>query len=100
MRWLKKCLDSLQVQTYPNVEVVVVDNASSDDSCAYLAKNPQSKMLSSVGPLARYVLFFSRPVVLFRRPIVGLGLLFMKTAEYMAGAIGYLGSRGSISRQG
>ncbi len=67
---------------------------------AYLAKNPQSKMLSSVGPLARYALFFSRPVVLFRHPIVGLGLLFMKTAEYMAGAIGYLGSRGNISRPG
>jgi glycosyltransferase involved in cell wall biosynthesis len=55
----------------------------------YLAKNPQSKLGSSSGPLARYRLFFSRPGHLFRQPLTGLGMLTLKTAEYAAGALGY-----------
>ena len=31
---LAECLDSLFAQTWPNLEVIVVDNASSDDSIA------------------------------------------------------------------
>jgi GT2 family glycosyltransferase len=31
-RWLKRCLTSLQQQTYPNVEIIVVDNGSTDNS--------------------------------------------------------------------
>ena len=38
-KWLKKCLDSLRSQTYKNFEIVFVDNASSDDSIAYVEKN-------------------------------------------------------------
>ncbi len=37
-RWLKKCLGSLQNQTYKKAEIVVVDNASSDGSIEYLNK--------------------------------------------------------------
>ncbi len=33
-RYLQTCLDALLAQTYPAVEVIVVDNASSDDSAA------------------------------------------------------------------
>ena len=36
---LSECLDTLSKSTYPNLEVVVVDNASSDGSAAHLAQN-------------------------------------------------------------
>ncbi|MDO8515114.1 MAG: glycosyltransferase family 2 protein [bacterium] len=38
-KWLKKCLDSLKSQTYKNFEIIMVDNASTDDSVAYVKKN-------------------------------------------------------------
>jgi len=39
----------------------------------------------------RYKLYFSEPQKLFSNPIVGAGMLFMKTAEFAAGGLGYLG---------
>lgn len=44
---LKDCLDSLQAVTYPSLEVVVVDNASTDNSLAVLAQFPGIKVLQS-----------------------------------------------------
>lgn len=38
-KWLKKCLDSLYAQTYRNFEIIFVDNASADDSVAFVEKN-------------------------------------------------------------
>jgi glycosyltransferase involved in cell wall biosynthesis len=43
--------------------------------------------------LSRYSLFFSHPQKLFANPILGLGMLFMKTCEFGAGALGYLTSK-------
>jgi hypothetical protein len=40
--------------------------------------------------LKRYVLFLSHPVKLFKNPVLGLGVLFMKTCEFGFGAFGYL----------
>lgn len=40
--------------------------------------------------LARYKLFFSKPGKLFRDPLVGCGMLFMKTCEFGAGILGYI----------
>lgn len=40
----------------------------------------------------RYKLFFSNPKKLFKNPVVGLGMLFMKTMEFMVGGIGYIGN--------
>lgn len=44
---LPACLTSLTTQTYPELEVVVVDNASTDDSAAVLARYPDVRVLSS-----------------------------------------------------
>lgn len=47
-RWLKKCFDSLTSQTYSNIEIISVDNGSSDDSIQYIQENyPQVKALST-----------------------------------------------------
>ena len=40
--------------------------------------------------LKRFGLFFSHPLKLFRNPILGIGVLFMKICEFGFGAIGYL----------
>lgn len=51
--------------------------------------NEQSfKKQSSI--LNRYVLYFSKPQKLFVNPLIGSGMLFMKTSEFFAGGIGYL----------
>lgn len=38
-KWLKQCLDSLLQQTYPAVEIIVVDNASTDGSREFISKH-------------------------------------------------------------
>jgi glycosyltransferase involved in cell wall biosynthesis len=40
--------------------------------------------------LKRYSLFFSKPKKLFKKPIIGVGLIFMKALEFGAGGLGYL----------
>ncbi|HQE92141.1 MAG TPA: glycosyltransferase family 2 protein [Anaerolineae bacterium] len=42
---LPVCLDSLQRQTYPYVEVIVADNGSQDDSCKILKRYPDVRLL-------------------------------------------------------
>ena len=39
MKWLKKCLSSLSAQTYRPIEIIVVDNKSSDNSLEYIKKH-------------------------------------------------------------
>jgi glycosyltransferase involved in cell wall biosynthesis len=43
--------------------------------------------------LRRYRLFISQPSKLFRKPLIGIGMLFMKTCEFLAGGTGYLLAR-------
>lgn len=50
-------------------------------------KNEFSTQLSLVN---RYKLFLSNPKKLFKNPILGFGVLFMITAEFFFGGIGYL----------
>lgn len=38
----------------------------------------------------RYLLFFRNPTRLFSNPIIGLGVLFMKSLEFFLGATGYI----------
>lgn len=40
--------------------------------------------------IARYKLFFSRPKLLFRNPLLGVGMLAMKACEFVAGGVGYI----------
>jgi glycosyltransferase involved in cell wall biosynthesis len=61
---------------------------------AYFQQNPDvSPVTAPSGPLSRYKLFFSRPGKLFRNPVIGVGMLVLKTAEYAGGGLGYLGAR-------
>ena len=41
-------------------------------------------------PVNRYILYFSKPEQLFKNPVVGFGMLFMKTFEFAAGGFGYI----------
>lgn len=60
----------------------------------YFKNNPTSSPVTDAsGPLARYRLFFSRPGKLMKNPILGTGMLMLKTAEYAAGGLGYVSSR-------
>jgi len=38
-KWLKRCLDSLAGQTYKNFEIILVDNASADESVEFVKNN-------------------------------------------------------------
>jgi glycosyltransferase involved in cell wall biosynthesis len=60
-------------------------------ACNFFLTNPtQSALTDQSGPLARYKLFLSRPKKLFERPIIGIGMLFLKTVEYASGGFGYM----------
>jgi glycosyltransferase involved in cell wall biosynthesis len=52
--------------------------------------NNKSSFAMQSSPLKRYKLFFSKPKKLFENPVVGIGMLFMKTAEFGAGTVGYI----------
>lgn len=57
----------------------------------YKTKQQNKKYVGKQASLLnRYVLFLSKPQKLFRNPIVGLGMLFMKTSEMAALGLGYL----------
>jgi hypothetical protein len=56
--WLARCLPSLRSQTYAPLEIVVVDNASTDDSVSWVAAHyPDVKLLTlkEVQPFAKAV---------------------------------------------
>ena len=48
---------------------------------------------SQTNLIGRYALFFSKPKKLFRNPILGIGMLFMKTCEFGFGGIGFIIAR-------
>ena len=49
----------------------------------------KSHFSSQVSIFKRYSLFFSKPYLLFKNPLIGIGMLFMKTAEFCVGGFGY-----------
>ena len=44
-RWLEKCLPSVKKVKYPNVEIIVVNNGSTDDSAEFLKKFKEVKVI-------------------------------------------------------
>jgi glycosyltransferase involved in cell wall biosynthesis len=60
----------------------------------YAAKREHAgSAAKQTGILSRYWLFLSRPGKLFAHPLIGFGMLFMKTCEFAAGAAGYASAR-------
>jgi len=58
---------------------------------AYTRKNTtHSNTDKQTGIAGRYWLFLSHPRKLFRNPIIGIGMLFMKTCEFGFGGVGYM----------
>jgi glycosyltransferase involved in cell wall biosynthesis len=55
----------------------------------------KDRLAKQTSVLLRYWVFFSNPIKLFRNPIIGTGMLFMKTCEFASGAAGFL--LGSLS---
>jgi glycosyltransferase involved in cell wall biosynthesis len=43
---------------------------------------------TQASPIARYILYLSNPAKLMKNPIIGVGMLFMKTSEFAYGALG------------
>lgn len=57
----------------------------------YTAQNQnEPELKSQTGVWSRYKLFLSRPSKLLERPLVGTGMLFMKSCEFTSGGISYL----------
>ncbi len=54
------------------------------------ANDGNSNVKNQTSILGRYALFFSQPSKLFRNPVIGIGMLWMKTCEFLWGGIGYL----------
>lgn len=52
-----------------------------------------SRFKSQSSVVKRYMLFFSKPKMLFSNPFLGIGMLIMKSSEYIAGLIGYFISK-------
>lgn len=50
----------------------------------------KGKISKQTGIISRYKLFLSQPKKLFKNPIIGLGMLFMKTCEFGFGGAGYV----------
>lgn len=46
-KYLDRCLASLTTQTYPAFEIIVVDNASTDESCAFVEREYQVRLVRS-----------------------------------------------------
>ncbi len=48
LKYIRECIDSILCQTYPAVEIILIDNASSDGSADYVVKNyPAVKVIRS-----------------------------------------------------
>lgn len=59
---------------------------------AYEPRNIK-KVSQQTSIVGRYALFFKHPIKLFRNPILGVGMLFMKTGEFAFGGVSYLMTR-------
>ncbi len=66
---------------------------------AYIKKKENKKYVTKqLSIIDRYTLFLSNPKILLRNPILSIGMLFMKTCEFIAGGIGYIFSLKSLDK--
>lgn len=57
----------------------------------YTSSNTNKKYFTKQSSIVeRYKLFFSNPKKLFKNPILGVGMIYMKTMEFVAGGLGYI----------
>lgn len=49
MKWLPGCLEALQRQDFTDFEIIVIDNGSTDDSCAWLIANAPAVRIINMG---------------------------------------------------
>jgi glycosyltransferase involved in cell wall biosynthesis len=57
----------------------------------YIRKSENKERLhKQTSIIRRYSVFFANPSKLFKNPLLGIGMLFMKTCEFAAGASGYM----------
>lgn len=57
----------------------------------YVEKNQRGEIVKNqTGILSRYWLFFSQPRKLWRNPVLGICMLWMKTCEFGFGGLGYM----------
>lgn len=57
------------------------------------SSNKNESLSQGGNVLRRYMLFFSQPGKLFRNPIIGCGMLLLKTLEYLMGLCGLIRSK-------
>ncbi|HYE22817.1 MAG TPA: glycosyltransferase family 2 protein [Verrucomicrobiae bacterium] len=62
------------------------------DKYAKIAANKRNFAKQS-NVIGRFILFFSNPAKLFKNPLVGLGMIFMKLMEFSFGAVGYVSEK-------
>lgn len=57
----------------------------------YIQKNENKKYVKNqMSLIGRYNLFLSKPQQLFKKPLLGVGVLILKTSEFAAGGVGYV----------
>jgi glycosyltransferase involved in cell wall biosynthesis len=56
-------------------------------------KENKESIMKQTSIIGRYKLFFSNPKKLFSNPMIGLGMIFMKTCEFGFGGMGYLAEK-------
>lgn len=71
-RWLPRCLAALQRQTLPPVEVLVVDNGSTDESLALLAGAFPQVRVTALGTNIGFAAAVNRGIAATRAPLVAL----------------------------
>ncbi|MFW9930690.1 MAG: glycosyltransferase family 2 protein [Candidatus Thorarchaeota archaeon] len=59
----------------------------------YLSKKGMRQNRKQANIYERYKLFLTKPNILFKNPMVGLGMLFMKACEFIFGGIGIIAER-------
>jgi glycosyltransferase involved in cell wall biosynthesis len=91
------CFDRINSKIYHNegklslINSLKKKNYYAKTSDKYFSKvNNVDYFKKQASILERYRLFFSDYKRLFSNPSLGIGMLFMKTAEFVAGGIGYL----------